>query len=613
MIDNKLLSYFWGVLFVLSTAIVFTPSSMALTSMEELGKKLFFDSNLSTPKFQACAICHLPQVGWAGPDMFINAHGAVYEGAVKGRFGNRKPPSAAYATLSPIFHYNEGDKEFVGGNFWDGRATGEVLGNPAADQALGPYLNPVEQNNPSKKVVCQKVANSQYADLWQEVFGEPIDCDSDFAVNKNYNRIGLSVAEYEDSSEVNQFSSKFDFFLKGDVDLTAQEMAGLALFNGKANCSVCHTSTPGQNNVPPLFTEFTFANLGTPKNPENPFYRMDKVRLDDGSPINPEGKRWIDPGLGGFLKTRSEWEDLAFENMGKHKVPTLRNVDLRIREGFVKAYAHNGFFKSLEGLVHFYNTRDVKGTCPDSTPDDPTDDFTEAKALDNNCWPSPEVRDNVNTELLGDLGLSESEERAIVAFLKTLSDGYRRPETGESLFESYCMGCHGSPDPVNALPAPVAPRKVIGARTCSIEGAINGTAVFRKGVRPMRFMKDSFTDGQIMMISDYLNSFNGIMGEQRFITTCAGCHGIDASGGRVDEDVKGEDAGDIMEAIKDEDPMRFLRCLPDDDIFDIGGFLRTLERDDHGHNDDRDDRDDRDSRDSRDSRDDHDDNFHSFH
>ena len=99
----------------------------------------------------SCATCHSPDVGWTGPNPSINKHGAVYRGAVPTRFGNRKPPSAAYATLSPIFHFD--GALFVGGNFWDGRATGERLGNPAADQALGPFLNPVEQNNSSKYAV----------------------------------------------------------------------------------------------------------------------------------------------------------------------------------------------------------------------------------------------------------------------------------------------------------------------------------------------------------------------------------------------------------------------------------------------------------------------------
>ena len=134
---------------------------------------------------------------------------------------------------------------------------------------------------------------------------------------------------------------------------------------------------------------------------------MDEVFLDDGTPINPDGAAWIDPGLGGFLKTLEEtqpkWAKLAEENMGKHKVPTLRNVAKSPGDGFPKAYLHNGVFKSLKEVVHFYNTRDIED------------------------WPPPEVPENVNTDELGNLGLTDAEEDAIVAFLKTLSDGYVLP------------------------------------------------------------------------------------------------------------------------------------------------------------------------------------------
>jgi cytochrome c peroxidase len=95
-------------------------------------------------------------------------------------------------------------------------------------------------------------------------------------------------------------------------------------------------------------------------------------------------------------------------------VPTLRNVDKRPYEGFVKAFAHNGYFKTLEGIVHFYNTRDVLDTCPG--------DYTEAEAMAANCWPEPEVSENVNADELGDLGLTPDEEVDLVEYLKALSD-----------------------------------------------------------------------------------------------------------------------------------------------------------------------------------------------
>jgi len=391
--------------FILIPVFMFNSALFAeLTDMEKLGKNIFFDK-ISDPDWMSCATCHDPKVGFTGPIPGTNFSTAVYRGAVPQRFGNRKPPSAAYATQGPIFHYDEVEGLFVGGNFWDGRATGEHLGNPAADQALGPFLNEVEQNNASREAVLKQIAKSKYAGLWETVWGSPIDYDD--KIEENYKRVGEAIAAYEASSEVNQFSSKYDYYLAGEANLTVEETVGLELFNGKAECSACHPSEPSDiddddKDDPPLFTDFTFDNLGVPKNPDNPFYEMDEQYDSDGDPFNPDGEAWIDPGLGGFLESHSDpaWRALADENMGKHKVPTLRNVDKRPGNNFHKAYMHNGVFKTLEEVVHFYNTRDVE------------------------TWPPPEVPENVNTDELGNLGLTEEEEAAIVVFMKTLSDGY---------------------------------------------------------------------------------------------------------------------------------------------------------------------------------------------
>ena len=181
-----------------------------LTPKQELGKELFFDKISQPARSQSCASCHLPAAGWTGGIASLNRHGGVYRGAEPQRFGNRKPPTTAYATFSPIFHFD--GTEFVGGNFWDGRATGEALGNPAADQALGPFLAPVEQNMPSKQAVCNRVEQSTYADLFEEVWGPgSLDC-SDPGFEAMYDRIGLSIAAYEGSAEVSPFSSKFDAY-----------------------------------------------------------------------------------------------------------------------------------------------------------------------------------------------------------------------------------------------------------------------------------------------------------------------------------------------------------------------------------------------------------------
>lgn len=376
-----------------------------LTSKEALGKNIFFDK-ISSPQWVSCSTCHGPSYGYSGPIAGVNMTNAgVYRGADPHRFGNRKPPSAAYATFSPVFHYDAIEGLFIGGNFTDGRATGELLGNPAADQALGPFLNPVEQNLEESKDVLKAIANSKYADLWFEVWGETIDCSTPEDIEKNFQRVGLSIAAFEASPEVNSFSSKFDYYVAGEVQLTEEEARGLELFNdeNKGKCSLCHISEPGPDGTPALFTDFSYDNIGVPKNPDNPFYRMDDVFLDGGSPINPEGEHWIDPGLGGFLESHQNpmWAGMAAENMGKHKVPTLRNINKKPGNGDTKAYMHNGFFTSLKEVVHFYNTRDVED------------------------WAMPEVADNVNNQELGNLGLTDEEEDAIVAFLNTLSDGYK--------------------------------------------------------------------------------------------------------------------------------------------------------------------------------------------
>jgi cytochrome c peroxidase len=369
----------------------------ALSPLELLGKELFFDQQLSTPPGESCASCHHPRAGWTGPNPAINRRGAVYPGAVRQRFGNRRPPSAAYATFSPVLHLDAAEGIFVGGNFWDGRATGDTLGSPTAEQALGPFLNPVEQNNASPQVVCEKVAASRYAWRFELVWGPgSLDC-SEEGVAITYDRIGLAIAAYEGSAEVNQFSSKYDLAEAGLATLTAAEERGKQLFEGKGMCAACHPA--------PLFTDFTFDNLGIFRNPDNPFYDMDEV-LVGGLVINPLGEDWIDEGLGGFLATHPDaaWRALAAENRGKHKVPTLRNVDARPGPGFVKAYLHNGALTSLEEVVHFYNTRDVLP------------------------WPAPEVAANVNQDELGNLGLTDAEEDDLVAFLRTLSDGYGVPQ-----------------------------------------------------------------------------------------------------------------------------------------------------------------------------------------
>lgn len=429
-----------------------------LTPIQELGEKIFFDEKLSIRKNQSCASCHDPDVGWTGPDSEINAHGGVLEGSIRDKFGNRKPPSSAYASLAPIFYSDYGnrllgdndqslasDPLFVGGNFWDGRATGWELGNPAADQAQGPFLNPVEQALPDAACVVYRVCEGKYGDLFDTVWG-PNACMIDWPtpgqgkgtgqgrgaidsecnktdgvvdlspqdrnkVNAAYDRVALSIAAFEGSNASNAFTSKIDAHRAGLYDFTAEESLGRQIFRGKGQCSACHFGSRGPGAAPPLFTDFSYSNLGTPRNPENPF-----------SEANTD---WRDPGLAGFLENVPDYSVYASSNLGKQKVPTLRNVGLGSCEAentegcIVKAYMHNGYFKSLKSVVHFYNTRDVKPGCESLD----IYDATEEIALANNCWPAPEIIENID-DRLGDLGLTEEEEDALVAFMLIMSDGY---------------------------------------------------------------------------------------------------------------------------------------------------------------------------------------------
>jgi cytochrome c peroxidase len=417
--------------------------------VELLGKAMLYDKQLSVNRNEACAFCHMPETGFTGPVSELNRTTGSYPGSVRTRFSNRKPQSHAYAPLSPVLHYNPGQGDLVGGNFWDMRATGRRLGNPAAEQALGPPTNPVEMGLPDNACAVYRASQRPYRALFENVWGAqafaiqwPSDveqiCSQPGPPPANdpmpvrlteldrsraaatFDQMAQSIAGYEASAEVTPFTSKFDAVLSGKTQFTPQEQAGYALFRGKAQCNNCHRDGgPGED---PLFTDFTASNIGTPANPMLPYYTEQRPDVR-GYVANPAGLQYVDPGVGGFLSERNllshpsavdaRWRPLTAENMGRFQVPTLRNVDKRPYPSFVKAYGHNGYFKSLKSIVHFYNTRDVLPRCGPNAPGEGT-----------TCWPPPENTDNMNTKFVGRLGLSDEEEDALVSFLQTLTDGF---------------------------------------------------------------------------------------------------------------------------------------------------------------------------------------------
>jgi cytochrome c peroxidase len=191
--------------------------------------------------------------------------------------------------------------------------------------------------------------------------------------------------------------------------LNDAELQGLAMFNTRAECSSCHSLEPGPDGYP-LFTDFGYDNIGVPANQDNPFYSMPPA-------WNPDGDDWIDYGLGGYLQSAGQPAEVYEPELGKHKVPTLRNVDLRPSADFVKAYGHNGYFKSLEDIVFFYHWRAMMdGGCMGGG------GMGGGMGCEGmaEMFPPPEV--DQNRAVLPMFPRPQVDN--IVLFLKTLSDGY---------------------------------------------------------------------------------------------------------------------------------------------------------------------------------------------
>ncbi|MGD9811879.1 MAG: cytochrome c peroxidase [Sphingobium sp.] len=360
-------------------------SAGTLTAEQSLGKALFFDTSLSNKGTQACGSCHMPTSAFTDPGFQF----PTSAGDNPDLFGNRNTPSAMYAAYSPIFSYDNEEGLYVGGQFWDGRAA------TLEDQAKAPFLNPVEMGNASPADVVGKLQSGANASAFAALYGETIFDDVDAA----YGKIAQAIAEYERSPELSPFSSKYDYYLQGQVKLSITEERGLALFNDpeKGNCAACHISEVGPGGELPLFTDFTYDNIGIPKNYDSGFLTMPEE-------FNPDGVSFLDLGLGGIVGDESLY--------GAFKVPTLRNI------GITAPYGHNGYFDSLDQVVDFYATRDVKAECVGTG-------TSAADATALHCWPAAEFPDQMNVDELGNLPLNSWEKSYLVSFLNTLTDGYQ--------------------------------------------------------------------------------------------------------------------------------------------------------------------------------------------
>jgi cytochrome c peroxidase len=495
-----------------------------------LGKLMNFDEKMSPNKNRACGFCHMPYAGFSGPIPSVNLTMVAYPGSVEYRAGKRTAQRYTYAPFFPILNYNATQGLFFGGNFWDSRATGYLLGSPDAEQAQHPPVDTQEHALPDTACIAFRLQTAAYKDLFETVWGKgsldiafppetETTCDTPGGAaslhgntmpinltpadrtkaNDVFNHWGNSLDQYEGSTDVSAFSSKFDAFAKGTYTLTSDEMAGFLLFNGKGNCNSCHLDgrgttstrlTPGANpdhssiaDTTPKFTCFGSANEGLPLNPRDAIYYQNTPD-SFGFTANPDGFAFRDLGMGSFLRgvaapnPNSDWTPFAPTTDGQFQVSTARNVAMTpascptteagTTPYFQKGFFHNGYIKSLKQLVHFYNTRDkysfpvTSGHCPAGTIEKVT------------CWPMPEVKNNIDMTT-GDLRLTDREEDQIVAFLLTLTDGFSRPYPDSDKFTGACMTCDPRTNP-NCSPStqgndsliPTPPLPPCGSDICGV-------------------------------------------------------------------------------------------------------------------------------------------------
>jgi cytochrome c peroxidase len=359
------------------------PRDAALSAQAALGEKIFNDPSLSASGRLACASCHDAAAGHAP----ANALAAQLGGPLGDRQGARKALSLRYLAGNQPFAL-AADGTPSGGFFWDGRAA------TLAEQAAAPLLNPDEMANADAAAVVAKLAQASYAGEFRRVYGEAVFDDVDGA----FRRLTVALQRYQlEDAQFRAYTSRYDAFLRGEARLSEQEQRGLALFNapGKGNCAACHPSAKGSDGALPLFTDFSYDNLGVPR--------------------NPELQRNADPAYHDLgLCQRAELAARA-DLCGAFRVPSLRNVAQR------QAFFHNGRFKTLKETLSFYVQRD---TNPEKW-----------YSLDANGLPHkfddlpPALHANVNTgeapydRRPGDTpALSDAEIDDVIAFLQTLSD-----------------------------------------------------------------------------------------------------------------------------------------------------------------------------------------------
>ncbi len=357
-----------------------------LSAAADLGRQIFNDASLSASGRQSCASCHDPAHAF-GP---TNDFSVPLGGADGTTVGFRAAPSLRYLNRTPAFHFDV-DGTPVGGFDRDGRA------DSLRAQAHRPFLAPHEMANADAAAVVAKLAQAPYAAAFRAQFGDQVFADAEAA----FDRATYALQQFEtEDPAFSPFTSRFDAFLAGTASLTDAEMRGFALFNSQAkgNCASCHLSARQADGTPPLFTDFTYDNLGVPRNPLIPA-TADPSYFDLGlcGPDRTDGLAVTRPDL-----------------CGAFKVPTLRNVATR------HSFFHNGRFATLDETLRFYVTRDTDPARWYPTVDGVVQKFDDLP---------PPYRRNVNTTEAPynrrpgmAPALDDAEIADLVAFLSTLTD-----------------------------------------------------------------------------------------------------------------------------------------------------------------------------------------------
>jgi cytochrome c peroxidase len=363
-----------------------TPPTPGLSQVAALGEQLFRDESLSVSGKLACQTCHRPEFAHAAPPAELVSKG----GPGMDVPGIRNSPSIRYASFTPPFGY-DAEGAALGGLFRDGRAASLL------ELAKLPFMDAREMANAAPADVIARLRRSPNAARFRAVYGAAALDDAAAA----FDRLAAAIAQFEiENPDFHRFDSKYDAYLAGQAELSPQERRGLGLFEDekKGNCAACHPSRRGEDGSPPLFTDFTYDNVGVPRN----------ARIAANA----------DPAFHDLGLCGPERKDLAARRdlCGAFKVPTLRNV------ARTAPYFHNGAFDNLEDVVAFYARRDT----------DPGEWYPQGAAgvLKFDDLP-PELADSVNTTEVpydrkaGETpALTPAEIDDIVAFLKTLDDGY---------------------------------------------------------------------------------------------------------------------------------------------------------------------------------------------